>query len=110
MDETSMVERVAHAIARAALDEGDGTFDVYALTEEVYDGYLSQGRAAIRALLWPTQDVRHAIWNRLEKSAGAGLLLSGHIRGDGHADVIMRDIVKAALSQAIGNKESGDDR
>lgn len=69
MDETSMIERVARAIAKAALDEGDGMFDAYALTEEVYDGYLSQARAAIEAMREPTEEMLDATGGECRKWA-----------------------------------------
>jgi len=44
------VEDVAKAIAARDLDEGDGFYDWFALTEEVTDKYLAMARAAIEAM------------------------------------------------------------
>lgn len=61
--------------------------------------------AAIAAFCEPTQAMRMAIWERLEKSAQAGILMPGRIMGSGHADVIMTDIARAALAPSGERKE-----
>lgn len=60
---SDIVEAVAKAIAQKQLDEGDGLYDWYALTDEVADGYREMARAAIEAYeaakvvkVWPTVD------------------------------------------------------
>lgn len=60
-----MVERVAHALAKADLDEGDGTLDAYALTEEVYDRYLALARVAIAAIREADNDMLEAMHNAM---------------------------------------------
>jgi len=54
------VEGVAKAIAARDLDEGDGFYDWFALTEEVTDKYLAMARAAIDAMREPTEAMVNA--------------------------------------------------
>ena len=50
----NMIERVAREIADTDLDDGDGLYDWFALTEEVADKYYALARAAIEAMMKPT--------------------------------------------------------
>lgn len=61
-----MVERVAKAIAAADLDEGDGMYDYYALTEDIVDLYTTLARAAIKAMRDPTE----AMYEEAEDAIG----------------------------------------
>jgi len=54
------VEDVAKAIAARDLDEGDGFYDWFALTEEVTDKYLAMARAAIEAMRDPPEHLAKA--------------------------------------------------
>lgn len=54
MSEMSKVEEVARALAKAELDDGDGLYDWYALTDSVADKYRAMARAAIEAMRKPT--------------------------------------------------------
>ena len=53
----SMIERVAQAIAKAELEEGDTTYSWHALTEEIVDCYYVLARAAIEAMREPTNQM-----------------------------------------------------
>lgn len=55
MGEMEKLEEVAKAIAGEDLDEGDGLYDWYALTDSVADTYRSMAKAAIKAMDNPTE-------------------------------------------------------
>lgn len=44
----SELEKLAQALAAAELDDGDGTYDWYALTEEVADRYYELARVRLQ--------------------------------------------------------------
>jgi hypothetical protein len=54
MSEMSKVEEVAQRMAAKELDDGDGLYDWYALTDSVADKYRAMARAAIEAMRKPT--------------------------------------------------------
>lgn len=108
-----MVEKVARAIAVRNGDDYDkipkhksdwtsngGMFGgrFRDVNEPYQTDYDDMAEAALEAMRKPTQDIRHAVWRRLEESAKVGNLHSGHITGDGHPDVLMSDIIDAALT------------
>lgn len=71
---STMIHKVAMAIAEADLIDGpdDTTFDFFALTEEIADGYYRIARAAIEAMKYPTD----AMYDAGEAAGGYGVTFS----------------------------------
>lgn len=94
MDETSMIERVARAIFDA-MDITDG-LDTTAAKR--------YARAAIEAMREPTDDMARAGF-----SSDAFRTPMLRLEADFEPKAVWAAMIDTALSQAIGNKESGDE-
>lgn len=95
-----MVERVARAMALA--DDEDFVEDA--------GRYLRRARAAIEAIRQPTQAMRHACWDTMEKNAAVGNCRPGAIRGSAFPDVILERMIDAALDSCTGADQAEDGR
>lgn len=61
MGEMSKIEEVAQRMAAKELDDGDGLYDWYALTDSVADKYRALAREAIEAMRVPTEAMVNAM-------------------------------------------------
>ena len=99
MDETSIIERVARALCDDTLKRWRSPI---ALKTEPWREFVPAARAAIEAMRAPTDDMARAGF-----SSDAFRTPMLRLEADFEPKAVWQAMIDAALSQAIGNKESG---